>query len=65
MTSLGFENYSEALKIYLARYREVSYKTLRFLNSRLVGDGRDFRGLVMRISTLSSVKNLGLSRTSR
>ena len=23
MTSLGFENYSEALKIYLARYREV------------------------------------------
>jgi hypothetical protein len=24
MTSLGFENYSEALKIYLARYREVS-----------------------------------------
>lgn len=24
MTSLGFENYAEALKIYLARYREVS-----------------------------------------
>lgn len=24
MFSLGFENYSEALKIYLARYREVS-----------------------------------------
>lgn len=24
MTSLGFENYSEALKIYLSRYREVS-----------------------------------------
>lgn len=23
MTSLGFENYAEALKIYLARYREV------------------------------------------
>ena len=23
MTSLGFENYGEALKIYLARYREV------------------------------------------
>ena len=23
MTSLGFENYSEALKIYLSRYREV------------------------------------------
>jgi len=23
MTSLGFENYSEALKIYLARYRET------------------------------------------
>jgi nuclear transcription Y subunit beta len=25
MTSLGFENYSEALKIYLARYREASF----------------------------------------
>ena len=25
MTSLGFENYSEALKIYLSRYREVSF----------------------------------------
>jgi histone H3/H4 len=24
MTSLGFENYSEALKIYLAKYRDVS-----------------------------------------
>ena len=24
MTSLGFENYSEALRIYLVRYREVS-----------------------------------------
>jgi hypothetical protein len=23
MTSLGFENYSEALKIYLTKYREV------------------------------------------
>jgi hypothetical protein len=23
MTSLGFENYSEALKIYLSRYRET------------------------------------------
>jgi histone H3/H4 len=28
MTSLGFENYAEALKIYLTRYREVSCKTL-------------------------------------
>ncbi|KAF2237087.1 hypothetical protein EV356DRAFT_442480 [Viridothelium virens] len=27
MTSLGFENYAEALKIYLARYREVCYPT--------------------------------------
>lgn len=25
MTSLGFENYAEALKIYLAKYREVSH----------------------------------------
>jgi nuclear transcription Y subunit beta len=28
MTSLGFENYSEALKIYLSRYREVSLPSL-------------------------------------
>ncbi|KAF2013167.1 hypothetical protein BU24DRAFT_372330 [Aaosphaeria arxii CBS 175.79] len=27
MTSLGFENYAEALKIYLSRYREVSCRT--------------------------------------
>ena len=26
MTSLGFENYSEALKIYLSKYREVITK---------------------------------------
>ncbi len=26
MTSLGFENYAEALKIYLSKYREVSLK---------------------------------------
>lgn len=25
MTSLGFENYSEALKVYLSKYREVSH----------------------------------------
>lgn len=25
MTSLGFENYAEALKIYLSKYREVSF----------------------------------------
>lgn len=27
MTSLGFENYAEALKIYLAKYREVRNST--------------------------------------
>ncbi|KAF1802277.1 histone-fold-containing protein [Mucor lusitanicus] len=26
MQSLGFENYTEALKIYLGKYREVNYK---------------------------------------
>jgi hypothetical protein len=26
MTSLGFENYAEALKIYLSKYREVSFQ---------------------------------------
>jgi len=35
MTSLGFENYAEALKIYLARYREVSCPTLPHLICRL------------------------------
>ena len=30
MTSLGFENYGEALKIYLARYREVSTRIIVF-----------------------------------
>ena len=25
MTSTGFENYAEALKIYLSKYREVSH----------------------------------------
>jgi len=30
MTSLGFENYGEALKIYLARYREVSRSYILF-----------------------------------
>ena len=28
MTSLGFENYAEALKIYLSKYREVSFVSL-------------------------------------
>lgn len=28
MTSLGFENYAEALKVYLSKYREVT--SLRF-----------------------------------
>jgi nuclear transcription Y subunit beta len=38
MTSLGFENYSEALKIYLSRYREVSLtpSSLPLLPSRLL-----------------------------
>jgi hypothetical protein len=26
MTSLGFENYAEALKVYLSKYREVRKK---------------------------------------
>lgn len=26
MTSLGFENYGEALKIYLSRYRDVCFR---------------------------------------
>jgi hypothetical protein len=34
MTSLGFENYAEALKIYLSKYREVS-----FILSPLPGSG--------------------------
>ena len=30
MTSLGFENYAEVLKIYLAKYRQVSAYVYRF-----------------------------------
>jgi nuclear transcription Y subunit beta len=30
MTSLGFENYAEALKIYLSKYREVSVPLFPF-----------------------------------
>lgn len=32
MTSLGFENYAEALKIYLSKYREVSNDVKQQLN---------------------------------
>ncbi|KAF2485366.1 histone-fold-containing protein [Neohortaea acidophila] len=35
MTSLGFENYGEALKIYLARYREVSTAQLLMPTSNI------------------------------
>lgn len=31
MTSLGFENYAEALKIYLSKYREVSASHVAYL----------------------------------
>lgn len=31
MTSLGFENYAEALKIYLSKYREVSAPHVAYL----------------------------------
>ncbi len=41
MGSLGFENYAEALKIYLARYREVS-------------GTRDLGSLLSRLASLSS-----------
>lgn len=30
MTTLGFENYSDALKIYLTKYREVRRDLLAF-----------------------------------
>lgn len=30
MTSLGFENYAEALKIYLAKYREVCLNSVSY-----------------------------------
>ena len=30
MTSLGFENYAEALKIYLAKYRDVSIQSFLY-----------------------------------
>lgn len=31
MTSLGFENYAEALKVYLSKYREVSISSAAIL----------------------------------
>lgn len=35
MTSLGFENYSEALKIYLSKYREVGPPyNMRYVNDK-------------------------------
>jgi hypothetical protein len=37
MTSLGFENYSEALKVYLSKYREVSPPRYRTCFQRCVG----------------------------
>lgn len=44
MTSLGFENYSEALKIYLSKYREVSltYHDTRSLYSEDLGVSSSF-----------------------
>lgn len=33
MTSLGFENYAEALKIYLSKYREVCIVHISARNS--------------------------------
>lgn len=41
MTSLGFENYAEALKIYLSKYREVSSAFLCLL------------GLILQLSAFS------------
>ena len=34
MTSLGFENYAEALKIYLAKYREVKHPSPRLSQTK-------------------------------
>lgn len=33
MTSLGFENYAEALKVYLSKYREVIHYHLLLCKS--------------------------------
>ncbi|KAI9483740.1 MAG: nuclear transcription factor Y subunit B-3 [Benjaminiella poitrasii] len=48
MQSLGFENYTEALKIYLAKYREVSFfflnyakKEKKILNTTILLDYKD------------------------
>lgn len=44
MTSLGFENYSEALKVYLSKYREQQNQTNR---DRVVGDNPGWQGGMM------------------
>jgi hypothetical protein len=36
MTSLGFENYAEVLKIYLAKYRDVTPRSLSYNPNSLV-----------------------------
>lgn len=36
MTSLGFENYAEALKIYLSKYREVSSDIMKSIIRTLI-----------------------------
>jgi hypothetical protein len=37
MTSLGFENYAEVLKIYLAKYRDVAPRSPSLKSEALFG----------------------------
>ncbi len=57
MTSLGFENYAEALKIYLSKYREVSsaFLCLSFIfwSSMHLVAGASLRGLETNKSRLN------------
>ena len=41
MTSLGFENYAEALKIYLTKYREVCRVEVQILSCRYIFSIKD------------------------
>lgn len=46
MRSLGFDNYEGVLKVYLAKYREVSYSCLPFCRSYLTDAAPDQPGAI-------------------
>jgi hypothetical protein len=78
MTSLGFENYAEVLKIYLAKYRQVAmlsgteltYRTIKKPPRRLEGRrergvrAREWRMIMMTMMTMKQGINSAMSISS-